>query len=235
MERVTGIEPAFSAWEADVLPLNYTREVLGEPSKRPRRRLPARMPRSAPVAGVASRPARQRGGRTMDRRKLGAEVLGTFWLVLGGCGTAVLAASEPGVGTPRGQPRLRAHGAHGRVRPRPRLRGALQPGHHAGAGRRQAVPGRRRARLHRRPGHRRLLAAASVLFAIASGIDSFDVAGRASRPTASTTCRRVATTSLACFVCEVVMTAVFLLVIMGATRKGAPPAPRRWRSAWPSR
>ena len=27
-ERVTGIEPAFSAWEADVLPLNYTREVL---------------------------------------------------------------------------------------------------------------------------------------------------------------------------------------------------------------
>ena len=26
MERVTGIEPAFSAWEADVLPLNYARE-----------------------------------------------------------------------------------------------------------------------------------------------------------------------------------------------------------------
>ena len=27
MERVTGIEPAFSAWEADVLPLNYTRDA----------------------------------------------------------------------------------------------------------------------------------------------------------------------------------------------------------------
>jgi hypothetical protein len=27
-ERVTGIEPAFSAWEADVLPLNYTRSAL---------------------------------------------------------------------------------------------------------------------------------------------------------------------------------------------------------------
>jgi hypothetical protein len=27
MERVTGIEPALSAWEADVLPLNYTRAV----------------------------------------------------------------------------------------------------------------------------------------------------------------------------------------------------------------
>ncbi len=25
LERVTGIEPAYSAWEADVLPLNYTR------------------------------------------------------------------------------------------------------------------------------------------------------------------------------------------------------------------
>src|SRR5690606_31043703 len=28
LERVTGIEPAFSAWEADVLPLNYTREEV---------------------------------------------------------------------------------------------------------------------------------------------------------------------------------------------------------------
>ena len=26
LERATGIEPAFSAWEADVLPLNYARE-----------------------------------------------------------------------------------------------------------------------------------------------------------------------------------------------------------------
>ena len=26
LERVTGIEPAYSAWEADVLPLNYTRK-----------------------------------------------------------------------------------------------------------------------------------------------------------------------------------------------------------------
>ena len=29
-ERVTGIEPAFSAWEADVLPLNYTRGMITE-------------------------------------------------------------------------------------------------------------------------------------------------------------------------------------------------------------
>ena len=26
MERMTGIEPAYSAWEADVLPLNYIRD-----------------------------------------------------------------------------------------------------------------------------------------------------------------------------------------------------------------
>ena len=28
MERVAGIEPAYSAWKADVLPLNYTRGIL---------------------------------------------------------------------------------------------------------------------------------------------------------------------------------------------------------------
>ena len=32
MERATGIEPAFSAWEADVLPLNYAR-VVGKSSE----------------------------------------------------------------------------------------------------------------------------------------------------------------------------------------------------------
>ena len=31
VERVTGIEPALSAWEADVLPLNYTRRCRAPP------------------------------------------------------------------------------------------------------------------------------------------------------------------------------------------------------------
>ena len=29
MERVMGIEPTFEAWEAPVLPLNYTRNMVG--------------------------------------------------------------------------------------------------------------------------------------------------------------------------------------------------------------
>ena len=33
VERVTGIEPALSAWEADVLPLNYTRAHLRWPAE----------------------------------------------------------------------------------------------------------------------------------------------------------------------------------------------------------
>jgi hypothetical protein len=35
VERVTGIEPALSAWEADVLPLNYTRAHLHCPGTEP--------------------------------------------------------------------------------------------------------------------------------------------------------------------------------------------------------
>ena len=34
----------------------------------------------------------------MDLKKCGAEFIGTFWLVLGGCGSAVLAAAFPNVG-----------------------------------------------------------------------------------------------------------------------------------------
>src|SRR4051794_40527785 len=38
----------------------------------------------------------------MDRRRLAAELVGTFWLVLGGCGAAVLASSFVSPGTTPG-------------------------------------------------------------------------------------------------------------------------------------
>lgn len=34
----------------------------------------------------------------MNSKALGAEFLGTFWIVLGGCGSAVIAAAFPNVG-----------------------------------------------------------------------------------------------------------------------------------------
>ena len=37
-ERVRGIEPPLSAWEADVLPLNYTRAVRGPTIPSPQER-----------------------------------------------------------------------------------------------------------------------------------------------------------------------------------------------------
>src|SRR5687768_726811 len=38
------------------------------------------------------------GGRMSVGRRAAAEVIGTFWLVFGGCGSAVLAAAFPDVG-----------------------------------------------------------------------------------------------------------------------------------------
>lgn len=42
------------------------------------------------------------------KSRFAAEFVGTFWLVLGGCGSAVLAAAFPGVGI--GLPALRTAG-----------------------------------------------------------------------------------------------------------------------------
>src|SRR3954453_18473971 len=66
------------------------------PRDRPRRARPHRSERRGrPVGGQA--PARRMSMVPLTRR-LAAEALGTFWLVLGGCGSAVLAATFPETG-----------------------------------------------------------------------------------------------------------------------------------------
>jgi aquaporin Z len=154
----------------------------------------------------------------MDRRKLGAELLGTFWLVLGGCGTAVLAGS--GVGT------LGISFAFGLTV----LTGAFALGHISGGHFNPAITlglvAGKRFPASDAPAYIAAqvvgaLLAATALFAVASGIDSFDRAdGFAANgfDDLSPGGYNLA----ACFVVEVVLTAVFLLVIMGATRVGSP-------------
>src|SRR5271155_2264910 len=151
-----------------------------------------------------------------------AEFFGTFWLVLGGCGAAVLAAAFPQVGigllgvalafglTVVTMAYAIGHisGAH--------LNPAISVGLWAG-GRfpasdlipyivAQVLGG---------------IAAGGVLFVIASGKPGFDVAaGFASNGFGA---HSPGGYSLhAAIVCEVVMTMMFLIVIMGATDKRAP-------------
>src|SRR4051812_9373575 len=161
----------------------------------------------------------------MDTRKLGAEFLGTFWLVLGGCGAAVLAAAFAPT-TNLGIGLVGVSLAFGLTV----LTGAYALGHVSGGHFNPAitiglVAGRRF------PARDALayvivqvlggIAAAAVLAVIASGIDGFKLSnGFASNGYGDQSPGGYS--FLACLVCEVVMTAMFLLVIMGATRKGAP-------------
>jgi hypothetical protein len=63
MERETGIEPAPSAWKAEVLPLNYSRYAVSfwwrEVDSNHRRHEPADL-QSAPVGRLGIPPARSR-------------------------------------------------------------------------------------------------------------------------------------------------------------------------------
>lgn len=152
----------------------------------------------------------------------GAEFFGTFWLVLGGCGSAVLAAAFPAVGIGL----LGVSLAFGLTV----LTMAFAIGHISGCHLNPAVSIGLWAG-GRFPAKQLLpyivaqvlggLAAAGVLYAIASGKTGFDVAaGFASNGYGAHSPGGYSL--LAAFVTEVAMTMIFLLVILGATDKRAP-------------
>jgi len=158
----------------------------------------------------------------MDSKKLAAEFIGTFWLVLGGCGSAVLAAAFPELGIGFVGVAL----AFGLTV----LTMAFAIGHISGCHLNPAVTiglwagGRFKASeilpyiVSQVLGG---IAGAGVLYLIASGQVGFDVsAGFASNGYSDHSPGGFSLTSG--FVTEVVMTFMFLMIILGSTDERAP-------------
>jgi len=154
--------------------------------------------------------------------KYGAEFFGTFWLVLGGCGSAVLAAAFPNVGIGL----LGVSLAFGLTV----LTMAFAIGHISGCHLNPAVSIGLWAG-GRFPANQLLpyivaqvlggVAAGGILYLIASGKAGFDVsAGFAANGYGAHSPGGYSL--LAALVTEVVMTMMFLIVILGATDKRAP-------------
>jgi len=155
-------------------------------------------------------------------KKYGAELIGTFWLVLGGCGSAVLAAAFPNLGIGL----LGVALAFGLTV----LTMAFAIGHISGCHLNPAVSVGLWAG-GRFPAKDLLpyivaqvlgaIAAGAVLYLIASGKVGFELsAGFASNGYGEHSPGGYSL--LAALVTEVVMTAMFILVILGATDRRAP-------------
>ncbi|QNP40113.1 aquaporin Z [Lysobacter solisilvae (ex Woo and Kim 2020)] len=163
-------------------------------------------------------------------KRLGAEFVGTFWLVLGGCGSAVLAANFGGEGNPLGIGLLGVALAFGLTV----LTGAYALGHISGGHFNPAVSlglwagGRFAARdllpyvVAQVAG---AILAGFILLQIASGTASFAMDAKAAGAFASNGYGALSPGGYgvtAAFLCEVVMTAMFLVVILGVTGPRAP-------------
>jgi aquaporin Z len=158
----------------------------------------------------------------MDLRKLSAEAIGTFWLTLGGCGSAVIAAGFPQVGIGLVGVSL----AFGLTV----VTMAYAIGHVSGCHLNPAVTvglaagGRFPANQIAPYVAAQVVGAivgAAVLYLIASGAPGFDVAkGFASNGYAEHSPGKYGL--VACLVTEVIMTMMFLFIIMGATHGKAP-------------
>jgi aquaporin Z len=155
-------------------------------------------------------------------RRAAAEFIGTFWLVFGGCGSAVLAAAFPNLGIGF----LGVALAFGLTV----LTMAFAIGHISGCHLNPAVSvgllvGKRFAASDLLPyvvaQVAGAIAGAAVLYVIASGKTGFDLAGGfASNGYAEHSPGGYSME--ACLVAEVVLTFMFLIIILGATDKRAP-------------
>ena len=156
-----------------------------------------------------------------NMKKLVAEFIGTLWLVLGGCGSAVLAAAYPelgigfvGVAIAFGLTVVTMAYAIGHISGA-HLNPAVSIGLWAG-GRFEAkeLPGYIIAQLLGG------IAGAGILYMIATGKAGFELGGFASNGYGENSPGGYS--MLAALVTEVVMTFMFLIIIMGATHSKAP-------------
>ena len=154
-------------------------------------------------------------------KKYFAEFFGTFWLVFGGCGSAVLAAAFPQLGIGFAGVAL----AFGLTV----LTMAYAVGHVSGAHFNPAVSvgmaAAGRMSWGNVPGYVISqvvggIAGAAVLYLIATGKPGVELGGFASNGFGDLSPGGYALSSVV--VCEIVMTAMFLVVILGTTHKNAP-------------